>query len=47
VLFRRALARIVGGWVAAGDWTPADAERVVGLVAADNARRVYGLPTPA
>lgn len=46
VLFRRALARVVGGWVAAGDWTHADAARVVRLVAAENARRVYGLPTP-
>lgn len=42
-LFRRALARVVGGWVAAGDWSADDARRVVGLVCAENARRVYRL----
>lgn len=42
-LFRRAMARALGSWVAAGDWSLADAERVVALVGAGNARRVYGL----
>jgi uncharacterized protein len=42
-LFRRAMARVVGAWVASGDWARADAERTIGLIAAENARRVYGL----
>lgn len=47
LLFRRGMARVLGDWVARGDWSLADAERVVGLVASVNARRVYGLATPA
>jgi predicted TIM-barrel fold metal-dependent hydrolase len=43
-LWRRAMSRVLGAWVVAGDWSIADAERVVDLVAAGNARRVYGLP---
>lgn len=43
-LWRRSMSRVVGGWVARGDWSLADAERVVELTAAGNARRVYGLP---
>ncbi|MGW1271673.1 amidohydrolase family protein, partial [Streptomyces sp. NPDC002491] len=43
LLFREALARVLGGWVAEGAWSPADAQRVAGLIAAGNARRVYGL----
>ena len=43
VLFRRGLSRVLGGWVTAGDWTLADALHVVDLVAADNARRIYGV----
>jgi predicted TIM-barrel fold metal-dependent hydrolase len=43
-LWRRAMARVVGGWVAAGDWSADDAERVIRLAAGQNARRVYGLP---
>ncbi|MDQ0759835.1 amidohydrolase family protein [Streptomyces canus] len=42
-LFREALARVLGGWVAEGSWSPADAQRVAGLIAAGNARRVYRL----
>lgn len=42
-LFRRALSRILGAWVRDGDWSLADAERATGLIAAENARRVYGL----
>jgi len=42
-LFRRAMSRVLGAWVAAGDWSLADAERVVDLVGSANARRVYGL----
>jgi uncharacterized protein len=43
VLWRRATARVLGGWVEDGDWTAADARRVAGLIAAGNARRVYRL----
>jgi len=42
-LFRRGLARVLGDWVARDDWSLSDAERVVGLVAGGNARRVYHL----
>jgi predicted TIM-barrel fold metal-dependent hydrolase len=42
-LFRRALSRILGDWVVRGDWSLADAERVVTLIGGENARRVYGL----
>ena len=42
-LFRRGLARVVGPWVEAGDWSLADASRAIGLIAAGNARRIYGL----
>ncbi|WP_328772444.1 amidohydrolase family protein [Streptomyces sp. NBC_00286] len=42
-LFREALARVLGTWVAEGAWSLADAQRVAGLIAAGNARRVYGL----
>jgi predicted TIM-barrel fold metal-dependent hydrolase len=42
-LFRRGMARVLGSWVDRGDWSPADAERVIRLVAGENARRVYRL----
>lgn len=42
-LFRRGLSRVIGGWVMAGDWSIADAERVIGLIASGNATRVYGI----
>lgn len=42
-LFRTALAAVLGDWTATGAWSAADAERVGALIAADNARRVYGL----
>ncbi|KUJ68380.1 amidohydrolase [Streptomyces albus subsp. albus] len=42
-LFRRALGALLSHWVAQGDWSRRDAERVAALIAADNARRVYGL----
>ena len=44
VLWRRAMATALGGWVDAGDWAAADACRVAAMVARDTARRVYGLP---
>ncbi len=45
-LFRRGMSRVLGSWVTRGDWSFADAERVIGLVCAENARRVYGLASP-
>lgn len=41
--FREALDRLVTDRVAAGAWTPPDARRVAEMIAAGNARRVYGL----
>jgi uncharacterized protein len=49
VLWRRALAQVLGRWVAQGDWSAGDAGRVVRMIGAGNAERVYGLsaaPTP-
>jgi predicted TIM-barrel fold metal-dependent hydrolase len=43
VLWRRAVTTVVSRWVADGDWSPADARRVVEMVGRDNARRVYRL----
>jgi uncharacterized protein len=43
VLWRRAMGAVLGGWVRRGDWSVDDAVRVVDLVGAGNARRVYGL----
>jgi hypothetical protein len=34
---------VLGTWVAEGAWSPADAQRVAGLIAVGNANRVYGL----
>ncbi len=42
-LWREGMKRLLGGWVADGDWSAADARRVAALVGRDNARRVYGL----
>ena len=42
-LFREAMDRLLTGWVADGAWSRGDAERVAGLIAAENARRLYGL----
>ncbi|MFF4222582.1 amidohydrolase family protein [Streptomyces abikoensis] len=44
-LFRRGLVRLVTEWVREGAWPAGDAERVAALIAAGNARRVYGLET--
>ena len=43
VLWRRAMASVIGRWVDSGDWSAADAQRVITMVARDNARRVYQL----
>ncbi|NEB78533.1 amidohydrolase family protein [Streptomyces sp. SID14478] len=42
-LFREALSRVLGGWVAEGAWSLGDAQRVASMIAAGTARRVYGL----
>ena len=44
LLWRRATAATLGGWVESGDWNAADAIRVAGMIAAQNSRRVYRLP---
>ena len=46
-LFRRGLARVLGGWVEAGEWTGADAARVARMIGVENAARVYDLDVPA
>ncbi|MFD9518311.1 amidohydrolase family protein [Streptomyces sp. NPDC059979] len=46
LVFREALGRVLGGWVAEGSWSWRDAERVAAMVAAGNARRVYRLDRP-
>jgi predicted TIM-barrel fold metal-dependent hydrolase len=43
LLWRRATARVLGGWVESGDWSLPDAVRVAELIGAQNARRVYRL----
>ncbi|PZS38758.1 MAG: amidohydrolase [Pseudonocardiales bacterium] len=43
VLWRRAMVGVLGEWVDAGEWSSADAVRVVKMVGADNAKRVYRL----
>lgn len=34
---------VLGEWVRSGDWAQADAIRIVDMIAAANAERVYGL----
>jgi predicted TIM-barrel fold metal-dependent hydrolase len=43
VLWRRAITSVTGRWVDSGDWSAADARRVITMVARDNALRVYQL----
>lgn len=43
VLFRRALGRVLEDWIAEDALTAADAARYAEMIAAGNARRVYGL----
>ena len=40
-LFRRGLSRVLGRWVAGGDWSLSDAQRAIELIGSGNARRVY------
>lgn len=42
VLWRRGLARVLSRWVREGDWSLTDAVRVVRMIGAGNATRVYG-----
>ncbi|MFF3688640.1 amidohydrolase family protein [Streptomyces sp. NPDC002187] len=42
-IFREAVGRVLGDWVADGAWARSDAERVATMLASGNARRVYGL----
>ena len=44
LLWRRATAATLGGWVESGDWSATDAIRVAGMIGGENARRVYRLP---
>ncbi|GAA5160935.1 MULTISPECIES: amidohydrolase family protein [Amycolatopsis] len=44
LLWRRGMARVLGTWVADGDWAATDAIRVAGMIGGGNARRVYRLP---
>jgi predicted TIM-barrel fold metal-dependent hydrolase len=46
LLWRRAIATIVSAWVSSGEWSVHDAHRIVRMVGADNAKRVYGLAEP-
>ncbi|WP_188193341.1 amidohydrolase family protein [Nonomuraea sp. SYSU D8015] len=43
VLWRRAMARVLGGFVVEEEWSPEQAMKVAAMVGADNARRLYGL----
>jgi predicted TIM-barrel fold metal-dependent hydrolase len=43
VLWRRAMGRVLGGFVADDEWSAAQAVRVATMVGSENARRVYGL----
>ena len=42
--FRRAVADVLGGWVASGEAAEADVRRVAAMLAGGNARRLYRLP---
>ncbi|WP_175412637.1 amidohydrolase [Streptomyces sp. TRM64462] len=42
--FREAATRVLADWTATGAWSRTDAQRVATMIAAGNARRVYGLP---
>jgi predicted TIM-barrel fold metal-dependent hydrolase len=44
--FRHAVSGLFGEWTEAGEISPQDADRIVDLVGAGNAQRVYGLPAP-
>jgi hypothetical protein len=41
ILWRRSMATVLGEWVSEGDWSEEDAMRVVTMIGAENAHRVY------
>lgn len=41
VLWRRGMARVLGRWIREGDWSTTDAVRVVQMIGAGNAERIY------
>jgi uncharacterized protein len=43
LLWRRATAQVLGGFVAGGEWDEAEALRIAAMIGGGNARRVYGL----
>jgi predicted TIM-barrel fold metal-dependent hydrolase len=43
VLWRRGMTQVLGQWVADGDWSLPDAQRVAAMVGRENANRVYRL----
>jgi predicted TIM-barrel fold metal-dependent hydrolase len=43
LLWRRGMTRVLGAWVADGEWTEADALRVATMIGRSNAARVYHL----
>ncbi|MGW0064352.1 amidohydrolase family protein [Streptosporangium sandarakinum] len=43
LLWRRAMTRVLGGFVTEGEWSAEQAVRVATMIGAENARRVYGL----
>jgi predicted TIM-barrel fold metal-dependent hydrolase len=43
LLWRRGMTHVLGGFVAAGEWSATDALRVATLIGSENARRVYDL----
>ena len=43
ILWRRAMAQVIGRWVTEGAWSQADGIRVMRMIGSDNARRVYKL----
>jgi uncharacterized protein len=46
-LWRNAVAEVLGGWVATGQWTEQDAIRVAGMIGAGNSTRLYQLAEAA
>jgi hypothetical protein len=42
-MWRRAIDKVLGGWVRDGDWSTSQAERVLHMVGYENARRIYPL----
>ena len=44
-LWRTAMARVLGRYVADSDWSLAEAKRVASMIGADNATALYDLPT--